>query len=666
MYQEKINEQERLTTSQEVLIYYNRARRASQPWHDQIQNWRNLYNRDHYSTPAKSGEERYNDPTPTNVVDLAVGIILGNSLVFQAFGWGPDKKEFQDTDKIEKYLQGTLQINSEREDMNLPYEVTLAMVRDGCACLYSPWDPVLADRYLTRGSVIDPNSGRQVEVDVYKETPIRVQVVDPLEIYVLPGWQGRWLQIMRVVQMSVYDVEKMYGVRIKKYLHLPVTARMATKGKMIDYWRKSDREEQMLDPNTNMPIYTAEGAPVLTGKVRPFIEHAILFEQQELLPLEEAVGYEDLPFTLGFYKPKNRNNPAEWTEGILGPLEESVRMMEKATNRRQRLITVFSSMPVVAKTQRDRAIQLDPGMGNLIQIGTDENISFGGWQGDPPDVNMQMNLFQDRISKSGFSDIMFGMGMSSRAAGYAVSMLADNDRIRLTQPVLQMQMFWQKWAKFILNQTATFANGAIVRCFGLMRGKQFYDQIFTKDLAEYNVRAILNPKFPNDQTRKHAMSTQVRGVLSEKTIMENYLDVEQPEDERKRRMIEMAENNPIMQQYAILNYLMDQASNENDQAAALTLQVMLKQMQGQGMPAPKGMGAPPSQPQAPAPEQLTGLQGPQGQPPPQAMGGVPPGQEGGAGPEENPFAVGMPTATKSTVQDVRMNAVPMMTRGLLF
>ena len=141
--------------------------------------------------------------------------------------------------------------------------------------------------------------------------------------------------------------------------------------------------------------------------------------------------------------------------------------------------------------------------------------------------------------------------------------------------------------------------------------------MFSPDLADYKVKALIKPEFPNEKVRNHAMATQVRGVLSENTIMERYLDIDQPDDEKKRRLRDAAMNHPVMVQYGIINTLMEMAQ-AGDQAAAMTLQHLLM---GQGTGNPEGR---PEEPRNN--EQMMGVASPTGQPTPEEAGAAPPGQ----------------------------------------
>jgi hypothetical protein len=156
----------------------------------------------------------------------------------------------------------------------------------------------------------------------------------------------------------------------------------------------------------------------------------------------------------------------------------------------------------------------------------------------------------------------------------------------------------------------------MIRAYGRMRGKDFVEQIFGQEVSEYLVRAYIKPKFPNDQVRNHAMATQAAPWLSPWTIMERYLDIEQPDDEVDKMIQWQATQHPAFQQYAVMAAL-QQAAEEGDEIAQQVL-VMMQQGQLSGKPGR------PTEPRRP--EQMMGTQGPTGQPTPQEAGGEAPGQ----------------------------------------
>jgi hypothetical protein len=294
-------------------------------------------------------------------------------------------------------------------------------------------------------------------------------------------------------------------------------------------------------------------------------------------------------------------------------LENSVSMLELGINRRQKMIDTFTGLPILVKAKPGRSLSLDQSM-NITVIEDDEDVRFPTWPGNPPDVDSQLEFFRNRIQQSGFSESMYGSASGLAGSGYAISQETDQNRIRLTQPVTNLQLFWTQWAKKVLSMTQNFAKKSKVRVYGRVRGQDFVTLVPGKDSASYLVECRIRPDFPTEKTRKHAMATQAAGVLSQQTLMSEYYDIEQPDDEQKRKLIEMAQQNPAAQQYALMLNLMDLAES-GDKAAQLSLDIVKSQL-----PV-----AQPAQGQ-PNPEQLTGTQSPTGQPPPQAMGQPPPGQ----------------------------------------
>ncbi len=570
----------------------SRAKAYVDTWKMNVVRWRKLYNMKHYDMPPKDREIQYNDPTYTNTVDLAVGIMLANQLRWHAFGFKPSKQEQQDTGKIEKLLDGTLSVNNEREETLHDYQLFQNFVRDGGGVLYSVIDPEIFVSAQENVQDID-EQGNPVNRIVFRESPIRLQVIDPLSFFALPGGPKRWLMVGREESMTVLDVELTYGVRITNYAHMTDEIKSQTKGVFRDIWDWVRDESRTL-------------------KVR----HTIVFDNQPVLGPEIVDQYEDLPYTFQFFKP-TEGEPQGW-HSILTPMESSVALMERSFNRNAYQIDVFTGLPLITKTQPGRKVQVDAGLFNSISLSPDETLEFPKWPGNPPDVQIQLEFLRSRIQQSGFSDVMFGSGQS-QVAGYALSQLGDQNRIRLEQPIKHIQLLLTTWAKKTLRLLKNFTSGASICVYGIHRGKDYVDYVDMADLDGYNVRAEIRPNFPNEKQRKVAMASQVKGILSNYTVMEEYLDIEQPEDEEERKLIEAVTNHPASMNYMIMKELKERA-DQGDEVAAMTLTAMQS----------GGLAGTPGRPNEPTnPEQATGLQSPTGQPVPQALG-----QEPGTSAEE--------------------------------
>lgn len=586
-----------MRTKTDVEQYRSVAQQFVQDWHNNITRWRAYYNFQHYRTEPLPYEERYNDPTPTNVVDLAVGIIQAKDIEWTAQGWEPDIEEQEDSSTIEKFLSGLLYINSERNEYHVPYEATFHFVRDGAAVIYSVWDKNLADEVST--VIEDENVGMSVKV--FDEPPVVTEVIDPTQIWLVPGGPYRWSHIIREWKMSVWDVEQTWGVTLKYYAGTRPLQKMQTMVKVQDYWHIYRRKVQ--------------------GTFEKVVEHALVAANEVITPIQEMEGYEDIPYTIGFFKPTNRDKSSGW-HGIIRPLESTITLLEKGINRRQRQIFVYSALPLVARAIPSRKFRFDPALGELVHLDINESLEFPTWPGNAPDVDAQIGFYRSRLQQTGFSDIMFGAG-PSQVSGYALSQLSDQSRIRLVQPIKHLELLWSMWAKKVLRLVKNFASeNSRMRVYGQLRGQNFAAQIISGQLHKYMVKADIEPEFPNDQVRNHAMAIQVKDQLSPTTIMEKYLDVDQPDEENKKRLRDMAMRHPMVQQFAIMNYLLQAAESDDQiisQAAAMTLQQIQQGMiaanQAPGRPA-----------QGPQPGNALGTQSATGEAPRQAGGGEPMGQ----------------------------------------
>lgn len=589
---------------QDVLSRIARTRAACKPWHEKIIQRRRLYNFDHYSNSPNPGEHRYIDPTYTNTVDLSIGILLGNEMRWHAINWKQDAASQIEADSIEKFLQGIIEVNNFREEYNIAYEVYKHFTRDGIGILYSPWDGNTANRVLTDIQEPDEESPEGLRSTlVYDEPPILVQVIDPLKIIADTGGSKRWNMVACLESMSVEDVERRFGVSLETYRGMSNEEKRSQIGNLIDYW-------ELVNVSKKKKVSGVKGSLAYTDTV---VRHAVLFNEEFIYRLEEARGYKDLPYTMNFFMPIDRDDPKNWGRSIIDPLIPSVELLEMSINRRQHQIDVYSSLPILARTRGGKKLTFDPGMAmNVVNMDVEDEVAFPVWPGNAPDVQNQIDFVRARVQQSGFSDVMYGSG-NNEVTGYALSQLGDQNRIRLEQPVTHLEMLWSQWAKKVLDLTEHFAEDCKVRVFGRSRGQDFSEMVGGEGLSKFLVKCEIKPEFPNEKVRNHAMATQVKGLLDDITIMENYLGIEQPSDVQTKKIAQEALNNPIMMQYALIKQFRELAVTDPDAAIVLG---MLEQSMAQPSKGESGNN----------PEQPMGLQSPTGQPTPQAMGGPPPGQ----------------------------------------
>jgi hypothetical protein len=405
--------------------------------------------------------------------------------------------------------------------------------------------------------------------------------------------------------MTVYDVETTFNVRLANYAHLDERQKRKQEGELIDHWRWAQVERQE-EQGFMQGMFGVEPE----AKLEWVVQRALLFDNEFIWELEDT-DYPDIPYTINFFKSVDRDDPRGWTHSIIRPIESTIEMLENAVNRRQRQISVLASLPIVTKAMAGRVIEVDPALGGHIPLLPDEDIAFPKWPGNPPDVEQQIAYYRSRLQQAGFAEQDLTGGAAS---GYALSQIGDANKIKLEQPVRALNLLWSNWSKKVLRLTKVYAAGMAVRVYGTIAGQDFVEQVIPDNFDQFLVRARFKPEFPGEKVRKHAMATQVRGIISDWTLMEKYLDIDQPDDENKRIIRQMAERHPAVIEYQIRKELMNRAQ-QGDEAAVMTLMAMQQ-----------GGGGGPGGPAPPSPMQATGLQSATGEATPQAEGNPPPGQ----------------------------------------
>jgi hypothetical protein len=346
------------------------------------------------------------------------------------------------------------------------------------------------------------------------------------------------------------------------------------------------------------------------------VQRALLFDNQFIWELQDT-PYEDLPYTIGFYKPLDRDKSAGWTAGAIQPLKTTVETLENSINRRARQITLLSSLPIISKAMAGRNIQIDKALGTHVPLQPDEDLAFPKWPGNPPDVGEHIDFLRGRLQQSGFAESAFGEGASA-VSGYAISQQSDQNRIRLEQPVRHLQFMWSNVFRKVMRLTAKFGPNMSIRVYGTMRGKDFAESIVSEDFGDYMINVKFKPEFPGEQSRKVAMAVQSQPYLSLSTILEKYYDIQQPDDEMDKKIMDMARQDPLIIRYAIMKNLQELAESGDEIAQMVMEQAMASPIQGSMAGGVQGL------------PNLEGTAGPEGQGPPQTGGGEPPGQGEGS------------------------------------
>lgn len=592
----------------DISLRWSRARAFSEGWHRNIRKWRRYYGNDHYDTKALPNEKRYVDPTYQNTVDLAVGILQSNEWIWRSKGFEPSGDELKGTSVIEKAIAGFIDINSDRYQYDHKYETNLNFARDGGAVLLGVWDKFIHDNSFNIRDIVVGDMDVVEQAKVYYDLPLRIEVIDPLQMFFLPGGAKRWLCAIRSEEMSAYDAEETYQKELSAFKGTSRQDKIDTKGEFLDYWELA--YELTPEGATDFEGFKSEDDldkyPMRRHLV---VQNAMMFNEEFIHPIRKMDGYDDLPYTVNFYNPASKTDSGGWNS-ILSPLENPVKELEDTTNMRKRLMLMYSGLPLIARSKSGRTITIDKSIGKVVNLRDGDDLGFPEWPGTPPDVDKHLDFARSRIQQSGFSDVMYGEGISA-SSGYGLSLMSDQNRIRLEPPIAHLENLWTWAARKWVKLASAFVPSDYLELYGHIRGVDFTTLVRGEDLERYSIRCEIKPEFPNEKVRNHAMATQISGILPSQMIMENYLGIQQPDDARKMKLQEMIEDNPLSMQYTMMKELARRAST-GDVVAAQVLQTMTTQLQG---------GQQEGGSDSPNPEQLTGTQGADGQPDEQMYAG---------------------------------------------
>lgn len=572
---------------------WKNAKTEMEGLHDRIKKYRKLYGFKHYKKKAKAQERRVSWPDYTNAVDLAVSILSANPIDFKAYGFTPGSEEGRRSSMIEKVLNAALHISAIRDEININHEHIIQLARDGVSVIRTVWDDEYHEMFMQpQPETADEEDGKPI-VAAFTDLPLRVQVLDALNLYVIPGGKKRWLSLFYADDRTIEDVEKDEGIEIPAFSQKSKDEKETEKHEFIDYWEyisgfelvEDDDGEPIpiVDPETGAPAIDEDGEMIWERKPVIIVRNAVIYADYLIKPLEIAEGYDEIPYTLFFWKPIGRKKPEDWGESLLHAMQHIVPHIETRFNRQARLIDLYAGLPLVSRTRDARKVKLDPGLGRVAQLSLEEDLGFPEWPGTPPDVESQLSLLQAKSQESSFPAAMYGEGVKNMA-GYAISQLIDSGQIRLVTPSQQLEQGWAIWAHKTLNLIKNFAENAEIHVYGKMRGKFFYDKVVGRKCEGFRVDVAIKPKYPGMDTREIAHATQASPFLSNWTILQRYLNVPQPDDEERRMNIQKVKELPAFQELIMMEHLEELATKEGNKIAAALLQRYMEQ----GMPGEPG------------------------------------------------------------------------------
>lgn len=559
---------------------------------DRITRYRALYNMEHYSPGAIKGmppeyervlnKYSYQANDATNVVNLTVGILSHNALKVEAFTYRETKDANRRAGDIERLVSGLIRMNCVEQEVDLHNDMIHNMTIDGGVGIRTLW----VDRFDTE-QVESPEvdemdaalGAQQKSTEVIVGVPTRIDVIPLSNLIYLPGGpKGRWFMVGMRDERTIDDVRSEFPEFRPDAIG---ASAMQQTCRFYDLWFWGANKE---------------------GKQAVF--NAVVADNEVIRAPEEMVGYTDLPYTVGFFIPTQDKKAENWGLSQLFTIEEDIRMLENRINHQNRMLDIAANLPLIAKTRDGRPIDVDATYGTVVNMGTEESLDFVRPFTEPPDHSQIVAFAKDSISNGSYPPVTYGAG--NGPSGYGLSQMAEGGRIRLEQPKRQIELMWEVAIRKMLGLYQKFAADKAIQVFGEYKGEPYVLRDLTgADTKGWFVQVKIDPRFPQDEARMVALGNQLLAIrgISKRTAQEKYFNIDDPDRESDRLLVEQYEASPQLMQALMM-----------EAAKAYGIEIPEQ--------APSG-GSPPrqpvSQPLMSNPEQ--------GVLPPQAAGGMPAGQE---------------------------------------
>ena len=571
-----------------------------------------LYFMRHWSKegPEVPGEERVTLATHTNVIDLSQGILSAQDFRITAFPKQDIHPLQAAASDVERFCYGIIYVNEERQEDNLRQDVSHNQLLYGAAVVRSIWDMDLA------GQEQADETGNPAG---WEDLPLVVQSINPKYVYPMPGGKrGPWQYVIYACRRSVSEIESEWGpIMASPYTTMNLRSKQRKEIDYVDYWgwENTDQGSQVVNC-------------VIAGDVL-------------LKPPTVENGYKDLPYTIIPCKKTSSTKGDEQNLSMLYPIKDTVHNLEQTLTKQNRAIKMWAYAPPVYEGPPGNAPQIDTTLGEVITINPGSKFGFMGWQGNAPDISMQVNIFKQEVQEGSFPAVSYGQGPGSMS-GYALTTLSEGGRIRLQMPKRAQELGWQIVFRKCLSLAQHFSPNTPLTVHGDYKGQPFACSLPGLATKDMRIVVSISTRMPQDKARDEAMGSQLKaqGVLSDRTLLEQYFQVDDPDKEIERKMYEKVLQHPFFQllrmsQVAIQNGvppqlvaqtlgpIMAQSMAQTGQpGGTMTAQGDVVNQKGPGMPEPgqpQG-GPPPARPRV-APSTIPGAQ--MGQMTSQEMGMAP-------------------------------------------
>ncbi len=556
----------------------------------------------HEGAPGE-GEERITLNTYANTIDRVHAILTSQKRKIHVVPASKGTDAQRKTTEIEKWLQGVFHVNQVRSKQDA---VSLAMwnalVRKFGVVRFR-WDETLAETTepapivgapvpnMGAMPMIPPMMGGQppmgmppmmggnpmaggmgpgamaeaaqpipnAQVMECKELPIVIENVAPENVFVKFGGPKGILYLFYAAKRTIEDIEAEIGkMQVKKFKGMAWEDKATIKVDFLEYWGWGEDGK----------LYTAK---MVDDEYIKGGEH------------QEATGYNDIPYVLFFCYRTPSQQPHLAMRCVVDGMGDTVHVQEKNLTKLQRMLKMFAMMPLVVQSGSRNPPEVDTSLGAVVFLQQGQDMKFPVWPGTPPDFKWIQNVYQDVLDQAGLP-IPKGTG-----SGYENSLIIEDSRTRLGLIRSNAELALTQLCQGIVALGVNFAPDMAIPVWGQWRNEDFYAKLTGSEMKGHIIDVTIASELPGDEVRKATIGGQLKaqGALSDRTIQERYLNIENSDEEAEQILMEQATKHPIARLLAMLRVL----AEDKDP--------IMHMVHGEVMKMLMSMNAPPAQESAP-------------------------------------------------------------------
>ena len=553
-----------------------------------------LYFLDHWvkEGAAKEGEERVTLPTHSNVVDMAHALLVGQRRRFHVVPSNHTIAEQSLTTEMESWLRGVFHVNHVRcKEDAVSMAIWNALVKK-IGWVRCRWDPYLATE-VEGGQVPPQFMPGQAEAMMspemmgatapmpavpmarFKELPIVLESIAPENVFARFGGPRGTLYLYYSAKRSIEDIASEVGAKAlpKKYKDMDWREMAETKVYFMDYWGWDEKGQLETATLIGTENDSATGE-FISGR-----------------ELQKAEGYVDIPYVPFYCFRTPEGRPHFMCRGLLDSSKDLVHDQEKLLSTMMHAVKMFGVMPLI--TEANRPIEIPTSLGDHVSLRPGEKVYFPQWPGTPPDMMRLLTITEDKVQESGFPAVAFGRGPSG-SSGYAIGQQNEGARARLNLPRANAELALTHLAHLIVGLAETFSPDTAIPVWGVEKSKMFYKMLTGKQMQGHLIEVAIEEDLPADKMRNATIGGQLKatGVLSNQTIAEKYMGIEDWDEEQKKILIERIMSNPVFMMATMLR-----ATAQDQDLAMQLVRAEVAKLAGQMTQAP----SPGAQAQAPVP-----------------------------------------------------------------